>query len=107
MGVSVGVGVPVGLTEAASVGVGVDDNSMAPVGVGMASGDAASVEGADVVARSGVVGDDVGRAIAGAVGVSSSKSPKTMTPATMQAATTNSTLTTPRMVGNQRRSLLG
>ena len=71
MGVSVSVGVPVGSPEAVSVRVGVDDRSTVAASVGVVTGDAASVEGVDVAGRSGVVGDPVGSAMAGIVGVSS------------------------------------
>ena len=67
----VGVGVPVGDTEATLVGVDVDNNLTVAAGVGVAAGDATSVEGVDVTGRSGVVGDAVGKAMAGTVGVSS------------------------------------
>ena len=107
MGVLVSVGVPVGGTEAVSVGVGVDDSSTVAVGVGVAAGDATSVEGVDVARRSGVVGDAVGKAMAGTVGVASWRSPKTTTPAAMQAAATRIVLAIPRAVGSHRRFLLG
>ena len=71
MGVLVDVGVPVGGTEVTSVGVGVDDSSTLAAGVSAAAGDATSAEGVDVAVRGGVVGDAVGKAIAGTVGVSS------------------------------------
>ena len=71
IGVSVSVGVPVGGTEAVSVGVGVDDSSTTAVDVGVAAGDTTSVEGVDVAEGSGVVGDAVGKAMAGTVGPSS------------------------------------
>ena len=71
MGVSVSVGVPVGSPEAVSVRVGVDDRSTVAASVGVVTGDAASVEGVGVAERSGMVGDAVGKAMAGTVGVSS------------------------------------
>jgi hypothetical protein len=71
MGVPVGVGVSVGGMEAVSVGGGVDNSVPVVAGVGVAAGDAASVEGVDVAWRGGVVGDAVGKAMAGTVGVSS------------------------------------
>ncbi|NIN69449.1 MAG: hypothetical protein GTO63_33150 [Anaerolineae bacterium] len=107
LGVVVGVDVSVGGAEAISVRVGVDDNSTAVAAVGVAAGDATSVEGVDVAGRSGVVGDAVGKTIAGTVGVSFPKSPKTMTPAAMQAAATRTILATPRTMGSRRRSLPG
>ncbi len=71
MGVLVSVGVPVGGIEVVSVGVGVDNSSTVAEGVGVTAGDTTSVEGVDVAGRSGVVGDAVGRAMAGTVGGSS------------------------------------
>jgi len=107
MGVLVSVGVPVGDTEAAFVGVGVDNSSTVAVDVGVAAGDATLVEGVDAAGRGGVVGDAVGKVMAGTVCVSSWRSPKTTTPAAMQAAATRITLAIPRAVGSQRRFLLG
>ena len=71
MGVWVSVGVSVGGTEAVSVGVGVDNSSTVAVSVGVAAAIATSVEGVDVAGRGGVVGDAVGKIMAGTVGVSS------------------------------------